>query len=93
MLICNIDGIDVKFIGWKDPNGDSGDEVHRSYDQHNLIFDVPHETIRRSRHLSVTESNIKPRRGNEKTRPIYSVIKHYPPVWFCEGKRKQNDQN
>jgi hypothetical protein len=41
-LACDIDDIDVKLIEWKDPNH-RGENAHRQYDAHNLIYDVSRE--------------------------------------------------
>lgn len=78
LLICNIDGIDVKLIGWKDPNSQNNVDVHKSFDTHNLIFDVPHENLHRARYVSADHSKL---REGEEDRPIFSVVKHYPPEW------------
>jgi len=91
LLACNIDDIDVKLIGWKDPNcGDEneGDE-HRNYDSHNLIFDVPHaETLHRSRHEATQVKSIP--HGGKKGRPIFSIVKQYPPEWV--QRARENSQ-
>mmetsp|Transcript_5812 Transcript_5812/g.13266 ORF Transcript_5812/g.13266 Transcript_5812/m.13266 type:complete len:1004 (-) Transcript_5812:1353-4364(-) len=88
LLACNIDDIDVKLIGWKDPNCRNKTNEHRNYDNHNLIFDVPHEKLHRSRHVPRDRS--KPREGGN-DRPIFSVVKHYPPAWALRAK--ENNQS
>ena len=40
-LVCDIDDIDQGLIGWNDPS--------HSYDFYNLIFDIPHKTLRRTK--------------------------------------------
>ena len=82
LLCCNIDDIDVRLIGWKDPNKvsqKSSDHPARSYDNHNLIFDVPYEALHRSRNVAVNASGTDA--VETQVRPIFSVIKHYPPEW------------
>lgn len=82
LLVCDVDGIDVKLIGWKDPNKRDRDDEHRSYDDHNLIFDVPNESVSRSR-------NKKETRSGQRTVPrIFSVVKHYPPKWYPRSENR-----
>jgi hypothetical protein len=40
-LVCDIDDIDQGLIGWNNPT--------HSYDFYNLIFDVPHKSLRRTK--------------------------------------------
>jgi len=87
LLATNIDDIDVQLIGWKDPNRNNEIDPHRNYDNHNMIFDVPHETLHRSRNTALDSS--KPRE-ERKGRPIFSVVKHYPPEWAL--RLKENNQ-
>lgn len=89
LLICNIDDIDVRLIGWKDPNCQNEVDEHRNYDNQNLIFDVPYVALHRSRNVTVDESNM-PRR-ERKVRPIFSVVKHYPPEWA--RRARENHQS
>lgn len=42
-LACDIDDVDANLIGWKDPNHKEENDIHRQYDEHNLIFDVSRE--------------------------------------------------
>ena len=88
-LICDIDDIDQGLIGWNDPT--------RSYDYYNLIFDIPHESLRRKRMIEgntravttladhedfeVRDSHRPHTARNGKNRPIYSVVSHYPTKW------------
>lgn len=90
LLVCNIDNIDVRLIGWKDPNIQKGGDPHRNYDDHNLMFDVPHETLHRSRNVAADESTTSSIVG--KTRPIFSVVKHYPPKWELERRAAEKEQ-
>ena len=49
-LACDIDNIDQNLIGWND--------VNKSYDYHNLIFDVPYEGMKkRKRIIQNTRAN------------------------------------
>lgn len=65
-------------IGWKDP--------YNHYDYHNLIFDVPWEGLHREKYTDssaqVSDASAEPVR-----RPIFSIIKHYPPKWMTELQR------
>jgi hypothetical protein len=40
-LACDIDDIDQGLIGWNDAN--------HSYDHYNVIFDIPHKSLRRTK--------------------------------------------
>ena len=55
-LVCDIDDIDQGLIGWNDSS--------RSYDFYNLIFDIPHKTLRRTEILE----------GN--TRGVTTIAEH-----------------
>eukprot|EP00934_Nitzschia_sp_Nitz4_P003042 Nitzschia sp. Nitz4//scaffold174_size87051//32646//36062//NITZ4_005106-RA/size87051-snap-gene-0.111-mRNA-1//-1//CDS//3329538863//3032//frame0 len=88
-LVCDIDDIDQGLIGWNNP-------AH-SYDYHNLIFEIPHKSLRRTvtlddntRGTTTIASQLEllnSGRGytvNEKAaneRPIYSIVRHYPTAW------------
>mmetsp|Transcript_33207 Transcript_33207/g.71749 ORF Transcript_33207/g.71749 Transcript_33207/m.71749 type:complete len:1011 (-) Transcript_33207:218-3250(-) len=87
LLICDIDAIDVGLMGWKDPNRRDEVDPHRSYDNHNLIFDVPHETLQRSRNEAVIKRTKSD--AEKKGRPIFSVVKHYPPEWALRARENQ----
>lgn len=84
LITCNVDDIDVGLIGWSDPNGQEEKE-HLNYDKHNLIYDVPHEILHRSRNVAADHG------GEKKGRPIFSVIKHYPPEWARQAKTNKQD--
>lgn len=84
LIICNVDDINVGLIGWRDPNGQEENE-HFNYDKHNLIYDVPHDTLHRSRNVAADHG------GKKKGRPIFSVVKHYPPKWAQQAQ--VNNQN
>jgi hypothetical protein len=91
-LACDIDEVDQGLIGWNDPM--------KSYDEYNLIFDVPWPGLKRSKmttgntrttgdhplHMIEESSDVIPRQDAaaaasfETTNPIFSIIKHYPPV-------------
>ncbi|KAL7535279.1 hypothetical protein ACHAXR_006394 [Thalassiosira sp. AJA248-18] len=90
LLACNVDGIDVRLIGWKDPNAPNEMDPHRKYDNHNLIFDVPHDSLHRSRNVAVDGSSMSCV-GEGKIRPIFSLVKHYPPKWA--QRAKDNNQS
>lgn len=66
-LICDTIDIDPGLIGWRDE--------HRSHDYYNVIFDLPYDGLRRERD-DYSETAKHP-----KGRPIYSLVKHYPPKW------------
>jgi hypothetical protein len=80
LLVCNIDDIDVELIGWKDPNRTDEIEQHR-YDSRNMIFDVAHEGLHRPRFGPIEHSD-----ESKKHRPIFSIVKHYPPSWAKSKK-------
>jgi hypothetical protein len=86
LLACNIDGIDVRLIGWKDPNRTDENEYHR-YDSRNIIFDVAHEKLHRSRFGIIDQSCQSCDRKSD--RPIFSVVKHYPPKWAVPGNSER----
>ena len=81
-LICNVDDIDVRLIGWN-PYGQEKND-HFNYDKHNLIYDVPHESLHRSRNAGVYHS------GGNKGQPIFSVVKHYPPEWARPANQSES---
>ena len=86
-LACDIDQLDQDLVGWNDPG--------RSYDYYNLIFDVPYPGMARKKRIkgntrdtnqiqdqseySVSVSERADRSTAHK--PIFSIIKHYPPPW------------
>ncbi|CAB9497647.1 protease [Seminavis robusta] len=86
LLACDVDGIDQDMIGWSDPR--------HSYDRHNLIFDVPRINQRRRMTISITPDQIEDNNGGKKSssannageRPIFSIVKHYPPEWQLRMK-------
>jgi hypothetical protein len=88
LLICDIDHIDNKLVGWTDP-------VH-SHDFWNLIYDVPWEGVSRRRIeenpvgiaaslTSATRPDVHQTSSTGDLRipsnPIFSMVKHYPPAW------------
>jgi hypothetical protein len=44
-LCCDIDDVDQGLIGWNDAN--------RSYDYYNLIFEIPHPSLRRTKRIEM----------------------------------------
>jgi hypothetical protein len=50
-----------------------------SYDDYNLIFDVPHEGMKRAK--NVASSAIRSGEEQEGATPIFSIVKHWPPEW------------
>jgi hypothetical protein len=94
-LICDIDEIDQGLVGWTDP-------LH-SYDYYNLIFDMPHKSLRRTKiiegntrgatKIAAHDEYSENTTGNitastrGKMRPIYSVVAHYPTKWQVELAR------
>lgn len=92
-LACDIDNIDTSLIGWTDPT--------KSYDHHNLIFDIPWKGLTRARALDETvrlaSPNTSQREPSEAlprmtdARPIYSIIKHYPPAWAIKLKNEAEE--
>ena len=72
-----------------------------SFDEHNLIFDVPFTGVRRPKHGRSEEcvtNNFGVRHGGDSSnlrdekndgeeedydfvRPLFSIVKHYPPEW------------
>lgn len=84
-LCCDTDDMNEDLIGWIDPT--------KSFDYHNLIFDVPHESLRRTKRCELSDDIGVEMAGFHRSRrsgsrkelgyetSIYSVIKHYPPEW------------
>lgn len=89
---CDIDEIPQSLVGWNDP--------YSSYDQYNLIFDVPWDGLKRTKIIKtntrntgliseqdeITKTDGTRQRADRiiKTRPIYSTMRHYPPSWLKE---------
>lgn len=83
-LVCDIDDIDEGLIGWSN-------SAH-SYDYFNLIFDVPHKSLRRTPVVKKREESTREFVMNERAaleRPIYSIIKHYPTQWQIDLAEKE----
>jgi len=87
-LCCDVDDFDENMISWIDPN--------KAYDHHNLIFDVPHKSLRRTAvtddegiafdHKEMFGFHRARYPGNELAKldyasSIYSLVKHYPTKW------------
>ncbi|CAJ1954597.1 unnamed protein product [Cylindrotheca closterium] len=90
-LCCDVDDYDEKMISWVDPNN--------SYDYYNLIFDVPHKSLRRTEFANDEDISFdsKDMFGFHRSRypnnerkeldyaaSIYSLVKHYPTKWQLE---------
>lgn len=77
-IACDVDGIDESLIGWTDRG--------RSYDHHNLIFDVPWTGMPRQKNFDSSpvamKKNFDGSKSNEsQRRPVFSTFTHYPPEW------------
>jgi len=88
LLVCNIDHIDIELIGWKDINRTDAIEQHK-YDSRNMIFDVPHESLHRPRFGALEHGDEE----GKKHRPIFSIVKHYPPSWAKNMKKRKRRRN
>lgn len=91
LLACDIDGIDVNLIGWRDPyTRRNVSRPHENYDDHNLIYDVPTHGMKRYRHAALEESS---KTGSViENRPIFSIVKHWPPSWATkENSGKEHE--
>jgi hypothetical protein len=87
VLACDIDHIDHSLIGWSDP-------IH-TYDYHNMIYDIPWDEMPRQKVESPMSGAISPSAAGTRlatperphsefkvpTKPIFSLIKYYPPAW------------
>jgi hypothetical protein len=49
-LCCDVDHFDQDLIGWNDAS--------RSYDYYNLIFEIPHKSLRRTEKIDVNTRNV-----------------------------------
>lgn len=87
-LCADVDDFDENMIGWADTNN--------SYDYHNLIFDVPHKSLRRQKTTTDDGQGFDNKEmfgfhrarypGHELPKldyanSIYSLVKHYPTKW------------
>jgi hypothetical protein len=72
VLACDIGGINTDWIGWSDP-------TDPSYNKHNLVFDVPHENMKRQNgHESIVNDGVMTVNGkteSEPQAPIFSLVK------------------
>ena len=79
LIACDIDHIHQNLVGWKDPD--------KSYDEYNLIFDVPFKNMKRKRKIMESTKNLAKIMDHkdfkvdnvETARPIFSTIKQWPP--------------
>jgi len=84
VLACDIDEMNTDWIGWSDPSDPS-------YDKHNLIFDVPHENMKRQKMNTITKSNSE---GNgveaqdKAASPIFSIV-----MSWSRGQEKTKTEN
>lgn len=80
LLACDVDDIDSSLIGWNDPGA--------SYDEYNLIFDVPYEGMRRTSKIAGgtrrlnrisdhPDYKLNKQQGKKEVKPIFSTIKQY----------------
>jgi hypothetical protein len=73
ILACDIDDINTNWIGWSD-------STDLSYDKHNLIFDVPHENMKRQ-NVHHNTLNSEPSMGEVKTNKSESLIFSLVKTW------------
>ena len=88
LLTCDIDDIDVDLISWRNPNTNEHTNPHLSFDDYNLIFDVPYEGMKRSKNM---ESRSDMSTEQEKIRPIFNVVKQWPPEWAQKKRLECRD--
>jgi hypothetical protein len=79
LLACNIDYIDQSLIGWNDPGN--------SYDDYNMIFDIPHASLTRTtriigstRHWKKLKDHvdfIESDNIDRDAKPIFAVVKQW----------------
>lgn len=94
-LCCDVDDYDENMIAWGDPSN--------TYDHHNLIFDVPHKSLRRGKmttddgakfdHMEMFGFHRSRHPGMELGKldyanSIYSLVKHYPTKWQLDIAEK-----
>lgn len=73
VLACNVDNFVKTWIGWTDPTAPS-------YDQHNVIFDVPTEGMRQKtdRGMDLEDSpGDEVELSTHDKWPIYSIVKSW----------------
>ena len=81
LIACDIDHIHQDLVGWKDPD--------KSYNEYNLIFDVPFKNMKRSEKIMESTQNLAKIMDHkdfkvdnvEMVRPIFSTIKQWPPTY------------
>lgn len=85
LLVCDIDDVNQNLIGWNDPGV--------SYDNYNMIFDVSHDSLKRSTklvgstrkwgklkdHDEYKEKSDRDelKQSLKKVTPIFSIVKHW----------------
>merc|ERR1712150_296408 len=72
LLACDISSLDKKLISWSEPSS--------GYSHWNLINDVASCTESDASGLGDSSHNSDDSSSNA-IRPIFSIIKHYPPAW------------
>lgn len=79
LITCDVDEIPQRFLGFQVPD--------ESIDNHNLIFDVPHDGMRRTKKIIGTTRNVEMLAEHESyevsgfdsgNRPIFDIVKHWP---------------
>jgi hypothetical protein len=98
-LCCDVDDFDESMISWSDSN---------PYDSSNLIFDVPHNSLRRKQ-FADSDENVAfdnhemfgfhrsrypgvVRKKLDYENSIYSLVKHYPTKWQLNMAKKDGLQ-
>mmetsp|Transcript_12868 Transcript_12868/g.19940 ORF Transcript_12868/g.19940 Transcript_12868/m.19940 type:complete len:954 (+) Transcript_12868:123-2984(+) len=67
ILACDVDHVNNEWIGWND-------EADPSFDNHNVIFDIPYEGLSRNKHESPGNIEL------DYTSPIFSLVKSWSRV-------------
>lgn len=77
LLLCDVDNIDQELIGWSTPHG--------SYDQDNVIFDIPHVAALKNkvRRLDANDDFVSDHFDDDVVKvddsPIFSIVKDWNP--------------
>mmetsp|Transcript_29806 Transcript_29806/g.49189 ORF Transcript_29806/g.49189 Transcript_29806/m.49189 type:complete len:964 (-) Transcript_29806:41-2932(-) len=73
VLACDVDDLNTNWVGWNDV-------ANPSYDNHNLIFDVPHENMRRQKNQKITSAvadDNAVEASHLEAFPIFSIVKSW----------------
>ncbi|CAB9497646.1 protease [Seminavis robusta] len=91
-IAANIDDLDPDLVGFTDTD--------KHLDHWNLMFDVPFPGMhRRKRSLNdpepspdepSPEDELQPEQAGNTERPIFGIVKHYPPDWWVSEALKKN---